>query len=268
MVARRVDSPINLQGFDCWMSIEGRWVSAIDDARGAFEQEAAERPDEFNPRILESLLIQYRSIAEMADLVAGALQNVDQANSLRTAAMALESAWILWLQDVDDSLSCIRTALECTARARVHRLKPDKVQSLEQRGRLTTPYRWVDAAGWGRLAPFVCALGEFVHVQERSRHSGSRALLTIVQRDPIEGGEEQTARARALEEVAAMSANETAATLHDLYPELAKEFRQRVLFETVEESQHKLTQWLDRVLQFRAHDFGAADYDRSEGTRS
>jgi hypothetical protein len=160
----------------------------------------------------------------------------------------------------------MRTALESTARARVHRLKPKKAETLELRGRLTTPHRWVEAAGWGRLAPFVRALGEFVHVQERSRHSGSRALLTNVQREPVDGSEEQTARARALAEVAAMLGYETAATLENLYPQLAEEFRLKILLETVEESERKLADWLDRVLQFRSHNFGAADYSRLDET--
>jgi hypothetical protein len=54
---------------------------------------------------------------------------------------------------------------------------------------------------------------------------------------------------------------ETAATLRGIYPELANEFRLQNLLKSVEESEQELSEWLDRVLQFRSHDFGVADYN-------
>jgi hypothetical protein len=260
IVARGSRGPIDLTGFHSWMSIEERWARTVDDARGAFEDEAIHLGEQFDPAKLKGILILYRAITEMTDLTAGALPNKDQADALRTAAAALESAWILWLQDVDESLPAMRTVLESTARARVHRLKPAQAERLEARGSASTPHRWIEAAGWSRLNAFARALGEFSHMQERSRHTGSRSLLTNIQRNAHEGYEINTGRAHALEQIARMLAHETAATLDHVDTDLGLQFRQQVLFQTEGQAEVNLAAWLDHALAFRNHDFGSPNY--------
>jgi hypothetical protein len=246
---------VDLTGFDSWMAIEERWARSIDEARYSFAAERASMGDRFDPDSIVVTLLRYRCIAEMADLTSTISQN-GRSSALRAAAAALESAWVLWLQDVDDAMVCMRAALEATARARTHRTKPDRAARLESRGRSTSPHRWVEAAGWNRLAPFVRALGEFSHIQDRSRHAGSRDLLTQVQVDPIPGEEIHTARAHALERVATMLAFEVATSLESTHPATAAAFRSIVLDESENDTEAALNEWLERAMSFRDHDFG------------
>lgn len=243
-----------------WMPIEERWARSADEAREAFDAEAALTGDAYDPEVLRGLLTLYRAITEMTELLAEELNGSQHAAALHTAAAALESAWVLWLQDVDDSMIAMRSVLESTARARAHRLKPERAKTLEARGALTTPHRWLEAAGWSRLAAFARALGEFSHMQERSRHDGSRGLLTEIQRGAISGLEIHTARARALEEVAQMLAHEVATTLDEIDPKLSTQFRSRILLEAEAETEAKLSAWLDHAMKYRSHHFGEANY--------
>lgn len=243
-----------------WLSIEERWARTIDEARRSFEAERAAIGSSFDPDGLGRTLLQYKAIAEMADLVAGELPLCPQRDALQTAATALESSWVLWLQDVDDSLLCIRLMLEATARARVHRVKTAaKAAQLEARGAATTPHRWVDAAGWRGLSGFVRALGEFSHIQARSRHSGARSLLTEIQRQPSNAGPEHTARANALDEVALMLGHEVAAVLDTVDEVLAEQFRVTILGTSDQVSDDDLTAWVQHGFSFRGFDFGPAD---------
>lgn len=91
---------------------------------------------------------------------------------------------------------CMRTVLESTSRDRAHRLKAaGRMAKLEERN--AGPHRWLEAAGWGRLAPFNQALGEFCHTQVRSRRHRARDLLTVMQRDTPEVGAEHDRHAAA-----------------------------------------------------------------------
>lgn len=260
IVRREAAGPLKLTGFHSWMSIEERWARTADEARTAFDAEAARTAGAFDPANLRGLLGLYQAITEMTELVACQVANSPQAEALRSAASALESAWVLWLQDVDESLIAMRCVLESTARARTHRTKPDRAKRLESRGSATTPHRWIEAAGWARLAPFARALGEFSHMQERSRHSQSRALLAGIQRHAITGLEAHTARASALEEIARMLAYETAETVDQIDPQLGAQFRARILFQSETETKTELAEWLDHALRFRPHDFGQGNY--------
>lgn len=243
-----------------WMALEERWVRFIHDARFFFERERSQLPDSFDPDQVEGTLVMYQAISEMAEMVAGRLSNEKQGDALRAAAAALESSWVLWLHDVDDSMLAMRAVLELTARCRVHRTKPPKAQKLEDDGRKASPHRWIEEAGWRRQSSFTRALGEFAHFTERSRHASSRALLTSIQRGGVEGFEAYTARGNALDEVARMLAHETAAVLADTDAPLAERFRASVLHETEDESERALSEWLDKALTYRAYDFGDADY--------
>lgn len=97
------------------MSIEERWSRWRVRASASYARERHEMGDEFRPETVRGTIGQYRAISEMADLASGLLPSGPQAQSLRTAAAALESAGVLWLQDVDESITCMRTALEATS---------------------------------------------------------------------------------------------------------------------------------------------------------
>lgn len=267
IIHSRADHPLELAPFHAWMSIEERWVRNIQVAREAFDAEEQLMGGQLDPLNLHVRLLWYQAIAEMADLVAGELPDSAHAASLRIAAASLESAWVLWLQDVDDSLACMRSVLEGAARARTYRSKPDLAVKLASRAR-TRPHRWLDAAGWGRLSSFARSLGEFAHIQERSRHFGSRALLTAIQEDASVDTAPQTARAQALERIAMMLANETASTLDSVDPVLAAAFRTFVLEATKDESEAALSNWLGHAFRFKSHDFGPGDYRSTSSAES
>lgn len=242
-----------------WMAIEERWCRAVDVAEKAFADEQEMLGERFDPLGLTATLMQYRAVSELADLAAGVLGPCAQREALEMAATALESAWGLWLHDVDESMTCMRGVLEGAARARCHRTKPARASELEARGASTSPHRWLEGAGWGRLSSFNRALGEFSHVQERSRRDRARDLLTAMQRNAEEGGEVHTARARALEEVARTLAHETAATLESTHPALAASLREIAFgVSTAREADQLLERWLDHGLAFRGFDFGPA----------
>lgn len=256
IVANRAKDPVGVLTF-AWMAIEERWARAIDEAKRSFADEQRMLGEAFSPLRLEAIVAFYRCIAETAELIAVTLGSSPRTDALRAAAAALEAAWVLWLQDVDESLICMRTVLENTARARTHRRKPGRAAALEERGPATSPHRWLEAAGWGRLSAFNRALGEFSHMQARSRHEAARDLLTDIQRGHTESAE-HTARARALEEVATMLAHETAASLQETYPQLAAAFRSVILDADDTNADDDLDAWLTHGLQFRSFDFGPA----------
>ena len=82
----------------------------------------------------------------------------EQAQALRTAAAALESAWVLWLNDVNDSLIRMRTVLELTAKAKSIEPSQRARQSSKCGVQASTPRRWLEAAGWGRLEPILTGI--------------------------------------------------------------------------------------------------------------
>ena len=262
IVAARAAEPLSIGIFSDWMPIEERWARSIERSRHSFKREGDMIGKDFSPFSVRVRVSRYRLISEMADIVAEEIGNVHRGDALRSAAAALESAWMMWLQDVNDSLSLARSVLENTARARVHRLKPAKGSKMES-GPQThkAPHRWVDAAGWGRLAPFMRALNEFSHMQANSRHSGSWELLIKVQE--LQPGEpaEHTARGHALERVAVMLAHEVVACLESKWRSLGVQFSQLVLEGDEETSQREFERWLDVTLDLKsAHSFGQSDY--------
>jgi hypothetical protein len=64
-------------------------------------------------------------------------------------------------------MPCVRGVLEQACRARAHRVKPARAARVEDMGAAAGPARWLEAAGWRRLAVLGRALGEFAHVSFR-----------------------------------------------------------------------------------------------------
>ncbi|MBM7462091.1 hypothetical protein [Microbacterium dextranolyticum] len=264
IVRRSLGAPLELRSFHAWMPLEERWVRAGDEARRAFVLERHTMGDAFDPDVLRGRLIRLRAITEMTGLVATSTEARARKQALRAAAAAMESAWVLWLQDVDDSMTCVRGAIESVARARTHRLKPTKAARMEAQATPPSPSRWVEAAGWRRMSVFVRALSELAHIQERSRHRSSRALLTALQGDVVPASAASTARGHALEKVQMLLAHETAAGLAETHTKLAASFREHTIFETEAESEASLSDWLERAFALSNHDFGPSELARSQ----
>ena len=150
-----------------------------------------------------------------------------EADALRTAAAALQSAWWLWLGDTDDAMPCVRGVLEQACRARAHRVKPARAARVEDMGAAAGPARWLEAAGWRRLAALGRALGEFAHVSFRARWTGARDALAALQASGTPQPD-STARGHALDVSAHLLAHEVAARLDLACPAVAATFRARV----------------------------------------
>jgi hypothetical protein len=248
-----------------WMSVEERWARRIDESRRSFEAEQKMLGDDFAPASVATIVLFYQCVSQLAELVADEESQLGRASALHAAAAALESAWVLWLRDSDDAMICARTVLESTARARTHRVKPERGAQLELRGAATTPHRWLEAAGWSRLSSFNRALGEYCHAQESSREEGARNLLISMQRDPSDVSPPNTARARALEEVATMLAHEVVETIRTAHPNLAKEFARVTLgVSDLDAIGRDVEAWLNHGLAFKKFEFGQTLRERGE----
>lgn len=262
IVTARAQEPLSIGLMTDWMPIEERWSRAIEGSRLAFQREREFIGEEFSPLSTRVRVTRYRVISEMADLVAETFADTHRRDAMRLAAAALESAWVIWLQDLDDSLTLARAVLENTARARAHRLKPVKALRMEGGPQShKAPHRWAEAAGWGRLSPFLRALSEYSHVQANSRHSGSWDLLMKVQKLDPAAPAEHTARGHALERVAVMLAHEVSASLESRWPGLVDALNELVLDEDEATSRHNFEEWLQTTSSFKgSHDFGGPDY--------
>jgi len=258
IIANRQKDPANVLAFP-WMAIEERWCRAIDISRAAFKDEQDFYGDAFDPLILPTTLMRYRAVSEIANLASQVDGQAERAEALMFAAASLESAWSLWLQDLDESLICIRGVLEGAARARAHRVKPERAARLEARAIPPGAGRWLECAGWKRLAKFCKALDEFSHAQAHSRHERARELLTEIQHDATPEAGAYTARSHALEQVAVMLASEVAAGLECNVPNLAGAVRY-LAFGTRDraEADSALDEWLERGHAFSSYDFGPA----------
>lgn len=205
---------------------------------------------------LYARLYRYGAMVEAALLVAGDVEGEEKV-ALQTAALALHSAWQLWLDDTDITLGCIRGVLEQTARARTHRLKTERAARLELRS--AAPSRWIEAAGLGRLNPVGRALGEFSHLTFATRRISARELLIEVQPEgtPYPGN---TARLHALDSAAYLLANEVLARLTDKHPALADAFRRDVTLMASDQHMRFQEDLMERSLRKREHPWSGPDF--------
>ncbi|MFK4851205.1 hypothetical protein ACI3KT_06190 [Microbacterium sp. ZW T6_19] len=255
ITAHRAGEELTGKGFiDHWMPIEERWARAIDIARFSFEDEARIYGEEFDSRKLDVRVGRYRLVAEIADLSSELVDTVEHRHALRTAAAAVMSAVMLWLQDSNQSMMCARSILEMTARSRAHRCKPRLAQHAEERGN-TAIARWLRTAGWGRLRSFARALGEFSHTVRSTRLAGAFDLLQKIQMNAREGYELETARGAALDLTINLLMAELQATLDGLGSDLAAVLRTMARDFGIDTSRD-LETWLQRAHEFADHDFG------------
>jgi hypothetical protein len=229
----------------------------VQRARDAFAAEQETVGDEFDPGNLEARLFRYIAIGEAAFLAAGWASG-PESDALRTAAAALQSAWWLWLEDTDDAMPCVRGVLEQACRARAHRIKPVRAARVEDMGAAAGPARWLEAAGWRRLAVLGRALGEFAHVSFRAKWSGARDALAALQASGTRRPD-STARGHALEAWALLLSHEVAERLDLACPVVAATFRARVTQLDATRHEQHVEELLQRSLDLRAADFGPPD---------
>lgn len=212
-----------------------RRARAVSRARRAFVAEARDLGPDFEIQSVHARLFRYIAIAEMAEVVASWSTGFER-DALVTAGAALGSAWVFWLEDTDLSLPCVRTIFEQACRARTWRLKPRRAERVESSGSNVAPVRWIEAAGYGRLAVVSRALGEFAHTNARARWSGARGLLVDVQKDGTHGV--KTARGNALDAAAYLLAAEVLARLEEAGEGVPAAFREAVTLRTATPVRH------------------------------
>lgn len=234
---------------------------AIDVARNAFAREAQVLGDDFSPGSLNARLYRYIGIGEVTRLLATEAPTEHERRALSAAADALESAWYVWLEDSDLSLGCIRVLLEQTSRARAHRLKRNRAERLENLGVAAAPTRWLELAGFKRLASYNRALGQFAHIRLNLQLDGARTLLERLQPAPGEHAK-FTTRGEALNEGAYLLAHEVAARLDQVAPSLTELFRMTVTLTPAEDHEAALADMLDRSLGLRETNLGPSIFRR------
>lgn len=246
-----------------------RRARAIDRFVLAWQNEREIEGDGFNPGGLPARLFRYIAIAETAEVVAGWSATQEERAALLMASGALRSAFYFWLEDTDLSLPCIRTLLEQTCVARAWRTKRERASRLAaQPPGKQAPTRWIEAAGWRRASVVGRALGEFSHVSLRQRTDGARRLLIDLQpqQDEPDPHAALTARRYALDTTAYLLADEIIARLEEADADLgdsgklSESFRDQVTLLSADEHQAMLTDFLERSLSLREHDFGLPDF--------
>lgn len=238
-------------------------VLQLDRERQQLQDEIA-RNDRFSLDIYGSLLYRYSAFSEMA-LMLGSQDESHGSIALRTAGMALDSAWRLWLDDDDLSMACMRAVFEQTSRARAHRRKPTK--ALDMEARKQTPQRWLEAAGYRRLGPIGRALGEFSHYTPRSMREDARRLLIEAQEDDSADAP-YTARGHLLKRGAYFLATEIAERLATSSPNLHREFLDKVALAELHDEHEQIEDYLalahDRK-EFEWSDFDFVQNDSTSG---
>ena len=252
LVLENVNIPIHLAG-----CLAHHRVLQLDLERQQFRAEMLREEvasiDEYGSR-----LYRFSAFSEMA-LWLGSQNDSYGSVALRTAGMALDSAWRLWLDDDDLSIACMRAVFEQTSRARAHRRKPTKASDMEARRQ--PPQRWLEAAGYRRFSPVSRALGEFSHYTPRSMRGDARRLITEAQEDDSPDAP-HTARGYLLTQGAYFLATEIAERLSAFYPNLRSEFLEDVALADLHDDHSHIESYLDLVYNQKGFDWSAFDFVR------
>ncbi|MEW2331493.1 hypothetical protein AB0880_27235 [Micromonospora chersina] len=235
---------------------------AVEREREAWADEAKKLGPELSLGFLAARLFRYCAISEAA-LIASRWATGKEREALASAAAALRSAFWLWLEDTDVAMTCVRVVLEQTCRARAWRVKPARATRVEAGGGVASPARWVEAAGWKRLGVLSRALGEFAHINVRSRWTGARGALNAIQ-DPNERWPENTARGNALDSAAYLLAHEVAVRLDAATPTFGEKFRESVTLFDREAHEEHVERLLERGQALKGFDFGEPEFVPAE----
>ncbi|WP_147422489.1 hypothetical protein [Pseudarthrobacter phenanthrenivorans] len=230
-------------------------VSQLNLEREHLEVEISKNQN-FSIERYGSLLYRYSAFSEMA-LLLGSQDDSYGNVALRTAGMALDSAWRLWLDDDDLSMACMRAVFEQTSRARAHRRKPPKAFEMETRKQ--TPQRWLEAAAYRRLGPIGRALGEFSHYTPRSMREDARRLITEAQENDSADAP-YTARGHLLTQGAYFLATEIAERLALSFPHLHGEFLDEVALADLHDEHDQIEDYLAMVHDGKDFEWSGFDF--------
>ncbi|WP_155726808.1 hypothetical protein [Mycobacterium avium] len=147
--------------------------------------------------------------AEFAALCASWNQSRTQIAAAATAiSSTLLSGYWLWLEEDDRAMGILRCTLHQTARLRTWHTNTDTARALDTMP-LTTPRRWMHAAGWSKFRSLDRALFEFAHANRDSRRDAAGILLEDHHNDPENPRSQRLARRAALDKVTTLAATET-----------------------------------------------------------
>jgi hypothetical protein len=231
-----------------------RYASATF-ALKALRWEKEQLGEDYNEASLQGRSTEWVILTEAASLVGRWVTNAHVGNALSLIGSGLRSAYWLWLEDDDRSMSVLRSVLEQTSRSRAWRLKPTKAAELENRWQ-TTPRDWLEAAGWRRLTALNRALGEFAHVKTTSRWLGARELLSELQLNADPKSAIHTARGASLDFVRLLAAKEVLAWCGELSPTIANTLQAVFASVHLTDGEESLEFRMNHIWRHRADDMG------------
>jgi hypothetical protein len=238
----------------CFNFMWHRYASATF-ALKALRWEKEHLGEDFNEASLQGRAGPWVLLTEAASLVGRWVTNAHVGNALSLIGSGLRSAYWLWLEDDDRSMSVLRSVLEQTSRSRAWRLKPTKAVELENR-RQTTPRDWLEAAGLRRLTAMNRALGEFAHVKETSRWLGARELLSELQLNADPTSAIYTARGASLDFVSLLAAKEVLAWCEEVSPTIANTLQVVFASAQLTDGEESLEFRMNHIWRHRADDMG------------
>jgi hypothetical protein len=238
----------------CFNFMWHRYASATFAVK-ALESEKEQLGEDYDEASLGGRAGQWVILTEAASLVGKWVTNTHAGNALSLIGSSLRSAYWLWLEDDDRSMSVLRSVLEQTARSRAWRLKPTKAAELENRWQ-TTPRDWLEAAGWRRLTALNRALGEFAHVKATSRWLGARELLSELQLNVDSKSAIYTARGASLDIVSLLVAKEVLAWCEGVSPTIAITLQAAFTSFDLTDGGESLEFKMNHIWRHRADDMG------------
>ncbi|XAS71998.1 hypothetical protein VUN82_23485 [Micrococcaceae bacterium Sec5.1] len=167
---------------------------------------------------------------------------------------ALRGSYWLWLEDDMRAMATLRVVLEQTARMRVWRLKPQQAVGLEEN---STPTRWLERAGWRRLASLNRVLGEMSHLRIGVGWGEAFNLLVLLNPDASPEEAPYTARRHALEAVTRLVMKELREQVRDLGSGVGSAFDAiaEEIFAGGPAVDKQLDDYLNHVQTFRSYTF-------------
>jgi hypothetical protein len=199
-------------------------LRSIRTAQSALRHEREQLGPSFNIDSLGGRAARWVLLTEMSSLIALWHESDHLRASAAATASALRSAYWLWLEDDDRSMSVLRAVLEHVARIRCWRLKPGRAAILASSSK-ATPRDWIELAGWKRLRLLNRVLGEFAHARNMEEWPAWREILSELQLEADPKRALYTARGSTIDFVSELVAREVVLIVDDLSTQVGESFR-------------------------------------------